>query len=97
MRIGADDPADQTFAGVKVAVIPGGSPAAERDTGDEKPPDGVTETGAYAFCRWTIATVDDVAIWNDPTGVDAAPQEFTSMAASTEPRPVAGSYPGPAE
>ena len=83
--------------GEKAAVNHDGSPDAVSDTGKLNPPLTLNCTVVVTFAPALTDTVaGDKLIWNDGVDVLASLQCPTITAASTDPSPVAGSYPVPA-
>jgi hypothetical protein len=95
-RLAPDPP--ETLAGENVAVTPVGNPLAERATAELNPDLGETviEAAALAPCLM-VTEVRDALNWKPGLETEPPPQLLTSREASTEPRPVAISYPTPAE
>jgi hypothetical protein len=96
VRVLVVDPAG-TVAGEKAAVTPAGSPLAESATAELNPAPGLRVSAADALAPRVIVTEPgDALTWNEGPTTVASLQWLTMMDASTEPRPVARSYPAPA-
>src|SRR5271166_1308248 len=93
----APDP-PETLVGENVAVTPEGNPLAESVTEELNPDLGETviEAVPLAPCL-KESEVGAELNWKLGVVTEPFPQLLTSTAASTEPRPVAMSYPTPAE
>jgi hypothetical protein len=93
----APDP-PETLVGENVAVTPAGNPLAESATAELNPDLGETVIDAEALppCL-KESEPGDALNWKLGVATEPFPQLLTSTAAFTEPRPVAMSYPTPAE
>ena len=84
------------MAGDKLAVNPGGNDAVDSATAALNPPLTATDTFRLpAPPCVTASPVEGALIWNEGMALAPLPHEFTRRLASTEPNPVAKSYPAP--